>query len=246
MQLDLQVFRALGVHGAGIVTALTVQDSGQVHQVLPVFPNVVLEQLRVLLADMTPDAVKLGMLASDDVLRNVMLGLEGIDPTLRVPVVIDPVLAASDGTALLERRAWGTFQDLIGRCTLVTPNLDEAGLLTGCDVSTRQGCEAAAASLVNHLGAGAALIKGGHRDGPPDDLLAIREGGSASFEWLEASRIPGGPVHGTGCALASAITARLAKGSALPESVAMGRKFVQQALERAHAAGRKASFLGFP
>lgn len=245
LQLDLQVFRALGVHGAGVVTALTVQDSAQVHQVLPVFPSVVLEQLRVLLSDLTPDAVKLGMLASDDVLRNAMLGLESLDPTLRTPLVIDPVLAASDGTPLLERRAWGTFRDLIGRCTIVTPNLREAELLTDCDVSTRQGCEAAAAALVNHLGAQAALVTGGHRDGPPDDLLAIRQGGSASFEWLPGERIEVGPVHGTGCALASAITAKLARGAALEAAVGAARKFMQDALRSAHASARKARFLGF-
>jgi len=245
LQQDLQVFRTLGVHGAGVVTALTVQDSGVVRQVLPVFPNVVLEQLRVLLADITPDAVKLGMQASDDVLRNVMLGLESIDPALRIPLVIDPVLTASDGTELLERRAWGTLQDCIGRCTLVTPNLEEAEKLTGCDVSTQLGCKAAAASLVNHLGAGAALIKGGHRDGSPDDLLAIREGGSASFEWLPGERIEGEPVHGTGCALASAITARLALGNELQDAVGFARKFVREAIRRAHASGRKARFLGF-
>jgi hydroxymethylpyrimidine/phosphomethylpyrimidine kinase len=245
MQLDLQVFRALGAHGAGVVTALTVQDSEKVHQVLPAFPNVVLEQLRVLLRDITPDAVKLGMLATDDIARNVLLGMETLDYKLQIPIVIDPVLAASDGTPLIERRAWGTLQDMIGRCTLVTPNLPEAEHLTGCDVSSRAGCEAAAANLVNHLGAGAALIKGGHRDGPPDDLLAIRQGGSASFQWLESERIPGDPVHGTGCALSAAITAKLARGNELTAAVVAARKFVADGIKTAHAAGRKSRFLGF-
>ena len=76
VQADLQVFRSLGVHGAGVITALTVQDSGKVHQVLPAFPSVVLDQLRVLLRDICPNAVKIGMLATDDVARNVALGLE--------------------------------------------------------------------------------------------------------------------------------------------------------------------------
>jgi hydroxymethylpyrimidine/phosphomethylpyrimidine kinase len=106
LQTDLQVFRALGVHGAGVITAITVQDTSNVHEVLPVFPNVVLKQIRTLLADITPDAVKLGMLASDDVARMVELGLRdlGSSPADRPPIVIDPVLAASDGTPLLERR----------------------------------------------------------------------------------------------------------------------------------------------
>jgi hydroxymethylpyrimidine/phosphomethylpyrimidine kinase len=247
LQADLQVFRCLGVHGAGVVTALTIQDTGKVHDVLPVFPNVVLEQLRKLLADVTPDAVKLGMLASDDVARMVELGLRdlGGSPADRPPIVIDPVLAASDGTPLLERRALAVLQDLVGLATLVTPNLSEAETLTGCDPSTQEGAEAAAAALVAHLGARAALLKGGHRDGPPNDLLAERSGGSVSFTWFEGQRIEGGPVHGTGCALASAITAELAKGRDLRDSVAVGRRFVAEALRRAQQRGKRARFLVF-
>jgi len=243
LQADLQVFRALGVHGAGVVTALTVQDTGKVQRVLPVFPNVVLEQLRTLLRDVTPDAVKLGMLASDEVVRSVELGLQELDPALRIPIVIDPVLAASDGTPLLERRAIAGLQDLIACASIVTPNLPEAATLTGCDVSTREGVEAAAANLVTGLGAAAALVKGGHRDGAPDDLLALREGGSASFHWLEAERIDVGPVHGTGCALASAIAAKLARGMALRDAVSSAREFVADALRRAEARGKRARFL---
>jgi hydroxymethylpyrimidine/phosphomethylpyrimidine kinase len=223
LQSDLQVFRAHGVHGAGVVTALTVQDTERVHQVLPAFPNVVL----------------------DDVARNVELGLRALDPEHRVPVVIDPVLAASDGTPLLERRAWGTLQDLIARCTVVTPNLPEAAALTDCDVSTREGVEAAAAALVSGLGANAALVKGGHRDGPPDDLLAVREGGSTSFHWLTGWRIDVGPVHGTGCALAAALTAHLAQGTPLWEAVELARRFVADGIRRSEARGRRARFLGY-
>jgi hydroxymethylpyrimidine/phosphomethylpyrimidine kinase len=223
-----------------------VQDTAKVHQVLPAFPNVVLEQIRTLLRDVTPDAVKLGMLASDDVARSVALGLADLDPVQRVPLVIDPVLAASDGTLLLERRALGTLQDLIGRAAIVTPNLDEAAVLTGCDVSTREGVEAAAANLVVNLGAEAALVKGGHRDGAPDDLLALREGGSASFDWLAGERIEGAPVHGTGCALASAIAAHLAKGAALRHAVDAARRFVADGIRAAQARGRRARFLAFP
>ncbi|MBW1844662.1 MAG: hydroxymethylpyrimidine/phosphomethylpyrimidine kinase, partial [Deltaproteobacteria bacterium] len=184
LQADLQVFRALGVHGAGVVTAITVQDTEKVHQVLPAFPSVVLEQLRVLLRDLTPDAIKIGALVSDDVVRNVQLALAPIlSAPSSVPIVIDPVLAASDGTVLLERRAWGVLQSMIGSAALVTPNLQEAAALTECDTSTEEGTEAAACALVAELGAQASLVKGGHRDGPPRDLLAVRGGGSVSLRW---------------------------------------------------------------
>ena len=245
LQADLQVFRALGVHGAGVITALTVQDTQRVHQVLPAFPSVVLEQLRVLLRDVSPDAVKIGMLATDDVARNVELGLNelGRPSASPVPIVIDPVLWASDGTRLLETRGWGALECLIGRATVVTPNLREAEALSGSDVSTEEGIEAAGSGLVANLGAQAALVTGGHRDGPPHDLLAVREGGGVVFHWLKGDRIGDGPVHGTGCALASAIAAGLAKGEPLLEAIASGRRFVTNALRRSSAHGKSARFL---
>jgi hydroxymethylpyrimidine/phosphomethylpyrimidine kinase len=247
LQADLQVFRSLGVHGAGVVTALTVQDTAGVHRVLPAFPNVVLDQLRVLLADVRPHAVKIGMLATDDVARNVELGLAGLDRpgSPPVPIVVDPVLAASDGTVLLERRALPTLERLIGRAALVTPNLPEAATLTGCDVSSDEGIEAAGCALVSSLGAAAALVKGGHREGPPRDLLVVREGGSQTLRWLEGVRQGGGPVHGTGCALSSAIAACLARGEPLEAAVERGRRFVAKALEGAVQAGKLARFLAY-
>ena len=253
LQADVQVFRSLGVHGAGVVTALTVQDTAKVHQVLPSFPSVVLEQLRVLLRDMRPDAVKIGMLATDDIALNVELALETLDAPLpdsgarppRVPIVIDPVLAASDGTELIERRAWARLQDLMRRAAVATPNLPEAAALTGCDVSSEEGVQAAATVFVSDYGAGAALVKGGHADGPPRDLLALRQGATVVFEWQGGERIPGGRIHGTGCALSSAIAARLAHGDELRIAVAAARDFVRQAIARAEAFGKQARFLAY-
>jgi len=181
------------------------------------------------------------------VVRNVTLGLGRlpVGPP-RVPIVIDPVLAASDGTALLERRAWAALSDLIGLATLVTPNLDEAAALTGCDTSSDEGVQAAATAFVSEFRAEAALVKGGHRDGPPRDLLAVREGATVSFTWLDGERIGGGPVHGTGCALSSAITAQLALGVALHDAVERARRFVAVALRHAEARGKLARFLCYP
>lgn len=267
LQADLQVFRSLGVHGCGVLSALTLQDSSKVHKLLPVFPSVVLDQLRVLLADIQPNAVKIGALASDDVVRNVLLGLAGLRE--EIPIVLDPVLLASDGSPLLERRAWDALQALAARCTLVTPNLGEAEALTGLDASSRRGSEAAARYFIEELGSRAVLLKGGHRSGAPDDLLALREHlgpapqdgrrreppeerpgnelGSRRPEiemrWLPGERVACGQVHGTGCALASAITAGLARGLSLLEAVEQGRRFVTGAMKRAETPGGGARFL---
>lgn len=244
LQADIQVFRSLGVHGMGVVTALTVQDSSKVHSTLPAFPSVVLDQLRGLLHDIQPSAVKTGMLASDDVLRSVSLGLWELPET--VPLVMDPVLAASDGTILLEERAWPALRELMQRTTLVTPNLTETRLLTGIDAATRAGSEAAARVFIEDFGARAALVKGGHREGRPDDLLAIRSNGGISFTWFETERVQVGPVHGTGCALAAAITAELAQGRELADAVARGREFLMRALRSAAPLGGGAHFLVYP
>jgi hydroxymethylpyrimidine/phosphomethylpyrimidine kinase len=244
LQLDLQVFHALGVHGAGVVTALTIQDTQKVHRVLPAFPSVVGDQLRALLADVAPHAIKLGMLATDDVLRAVALGL-AVTRAPRPPLVIDPVLRASDGAQLLERRAHGGLVELMRGAALVTPNLPEAETLSGFDVSSRSGAEQAARWFVGEAGAEAALVKGGHRDGAPDDCLARREGGGVAVAWLPGERIAGAPVHGTGCALSAAITAGLAQGLALDAAVARGRSFVRDAIARAEAVGAGARLLVF-
>lgn len=244
IQLDLQVFRAFGVHGCAVPTALTVQDTGKVHKVLPLFPNVMTEQLRVLLGDVAPHAVKLGMLASDDVLRAVDLALDGLRP-LSVPVVLDPVLRASDGTWLLERRALGGLRELIGHAALVTPNLSEAATLCERDVSTRAGMEAAARHLVVELGVPAALVKGGHRQQDADDCLALRTEAGVEVRWLAGERIPGADVHGTGCALSAAIAARLACGDALPAAIDTARSFVREAIVNAQAIGGGGRVLGF-
>ncbi len=246
LQADLQVFRAHGVHGAGVATALTVQDTTKVHEVLPVFPSVVTQQMRALLRDCAPDAVKLGMLASDDVARAVHHGLQELERVAPdVPLVIDPVLAASDGTPLLERRAVPALLRLCEGAALVTPNLQEAAILTDRDVSTRAGVEAAGRALVLECGAGAALVKGGHAEGEPHDCLVVGDREGALVRWLAGERIAGGPVHGTGCALAAAVTAGLASRLALEEAVAAARRFVAEAIARAEGWGAGARLLVF-
>lgn len=245
LQSDLQVFRAHAVHGCGVVTAMTVQDTERVHQVLPAFPNVVLDQLRVVLRGVPPDAIKIGMLATDDVARNVVLAIGMMPVESRVPIVVDPVLFASDGTSLLERRAYAALGELIHGCALVTPNLPEAETLTGIDVSSESGVERAAKRLITEFGAQAALVKGGHRDGAPDDLLVQKEASGVVCDWLRDVRLDVGPVRGTGCALSSAIAARLAHNDSLAEAVAAARAFLRAALAASRDEGPRGRLLAY-
>jgi hydroxymethylpyrimidine/phosphomethylpyrimidine kinase len=224
LQLDLQVFALHGVHGMAVPTALTVQATTGVKRCLPVFPASAREQLVHLLADLRPHALKLGMLATDDLLLAVA---DVLEPS-GVPRVLDPVLRASDGAWLLERRAWRNLcERLVRGAALVTPNLDEAELLTG----EREPQAAAAAFLA--MGARAVLIKGGHAEGAPDDLLATAAGSS----WLRGTRHPRSP-HGTGCALSAAIAARLARGETLEDAVRGAKRWLEPAIAAAAAVGR--------
>lgn len=246
LQADCQVLAAFGVHAAAVPTALTIQDGARVRRVLPVFPSLVLEQLRAALEAVRPDAIKIGMLASDDVVRNVLLALAGSEG---VPVVVDPVLAASDGTLLLERRAYGALRALIhGRC-LLTPNWPEAEILVGEKLPRRSDGEGAARQLLLDLDLEGVLLKGGHLAGDASDLLVWRPRGAghAAIEqaWLSGERIAGPAVHGTGCALSTAIAAGLAQGESLRAAVDAARQYVKSAIRRAHPLANGARVLAF-
>lgn len=254
-QADCQVAAAFGVHAAAVPTALTIQDGLRVKRVLPVFPTLVLEQLRATLEALRPNAIKIGMLASDDVVRNVLLALA---PWPGIPVVIDPVLAASDGTLLLERRAYGALRDLFRGRTLLTPNWPEAEILLDTSLPRRADGEAAARELLVRHDLEAVLLKGGHLEGDASDLLVRRvdrgaggaaEGGPKSgelvAEWLPGERLSGPPVHGTGCALSAAIAANLARGETVKGAVVAARRFVREAIRRAHTLPNGARVLVF-
>jgi hydroxymethylpyrimidine kinase/phosphomethylpyrimidine kinase len=246
LQADLQVFRAFGVHGAAVPTALTIQDGLRVERVLPVFPSVILEQLRSTLDTIQPSAIKIGMLASDDVVRNVILALA---PYEKTPVVVDPVLAASDGTPLLEKRAYPALRDLIHRRCLLTPNWPEAEILVDASLPRRKDGEAAARALLDEFEVEGILLKGGHLDGDADDLLVTRRGGPedgvVDCEWLPGERLPGKAVHGTGCALSAAIAAGLASGRPLRDCVVDARRYVRNGIKNAHSLPNGARIMEF-
>lgn len=253
IQADCQVLAAFGVHAAAVPTALTIQDGLRTRRVLPVFPTLVLEQLRATLDAIRPQAIKIGMLASDDVVRNVILALA---PYGDIPVVIDPVLAASDGTPLLERRAYRSLQDLMRGRRLITPNWPEAELLVGEKLPRRADGEAAARELLESHRLEAVLLKGGHLDGDASDLLVWRERGGEGdgdgrgdggirSEWLPGERIAGAAVHGTGCALSSAIAAGLAKGQPLRSAIEGARRYVREAIRNARTLPNGARVLAY-
>jgi len=225
IQADLKTFSALGVYGASVVTALTAQNTRGVQAIHEVPPDFVRAQMDAVFSDIAVDAVKIGMLANPAVTEAVAAGL---DAWGHGPVVLDPVMVAASGDPLLREEAVETLKTLLfPRAVLVTPNLPEAGRLVGRPVGEGRADMLAAAEALLALGPGAVLLKGGHGTGAESvDLLLSADGPL----WLSAPRHATDNSHGTGCTLSSAIAAGLARGLALPDAVAEGKRYVTAAI----------------
>jgi hydroxymethylpyrimidine/phosphomethylpyrimidine kinase len=233
IQADLKTMLALGVHGMSVVTAVTAQNSRGVHGVWQLPPEAVAAQFDAVVDDIGVDAVKIGMLGSARVVAEVARLLRRLDPA--VPVVVDPVAISKHGDPLLAADALGTLtKELLPRATVVTPNLDEARVLTGVaatDVNTMR----AAADRLLELGPQWALVKGGHLDSPQSiDLLT---NGSDELVFT-AERSGNRHTHGTGCTLASAIASHLAAGETVPDAVRDAKQYVTKAIAAGFPLGR--------
>ena len=230
LQADLKTFAALGVYGACAVTAVTAQNSRGVVSAFELPADLVAQQMDAVLDDVGADAVKTGMLSSTAIVEVVAQRLAAHEAR---NFVLDPVVVAKDGTHLLTDDGVRALREkLLPLAALVTPNAREAEVLTGQTVSGPEAAARAARALVE-MGAGAALVKGGHLPGPAVDVLW--DGKEETF--LTNPRLPGPPVHGTGCVLAAAIAGYVARGEALPNAVAKARGFLQRALAEAFSTG---------
>jgi hydroxymethylpyrimidine/phosphomethylpyrimidine kinase len=232
VQADLKTFAAQRVYGAGVITALTVQNTLGVTACHPVAADIVDAQLAAVLDDLPVRAIKVGMLARLDILRVVAARLQALPRD--IAVVVDPVLAASDGTPLLEPAALSAvLRELLPLATLLTPNLPEAAILLGRPISD----PAEAAQALLETGAGAVLLKGGHETSDElVDYLAVH--GEASVQRFPHPRVATRHTHGTGCSLSAAITAGLARGLTLEDAVSNAIAWLQGALTHAYPVGR--------
>jgi hydroxymethylpyrimidine/phosphomethylpyrimidine kinase len=230
VQADLKTFAAYGVHGLSVVTALTAQNTRGVTAIQVPDPSFLRAQLEAVFSDFQIAAVKLGMLAGRGVIETVAEVLEERRPRY---VVLDPVMVATSGARLLELDALTALKErLLPLATLITPNLPEAALLLGHEITDRE-AEATLGELLL-LGAPAVLLKGGHADdgGPVLDLFArADERRLFRHERLALT------AHGTGCTLASAITSNLARGVELAEACEEASDFVHGALRHAYFPG---------
>ena len=232
IQADIKAITAMGGFAATAVTAITVQNTLGVTAIHPVPLDVLRGQIDAVLDDIGADVIKTGMLGNADVVTLVADRLQACEPP--VPLVLDPVMVATSGDALVDDGTETAIRDrLLPLAFLVTPNIPEAEKLTGLVVEDVSGQLDAANRLVE-MGARAALVKGGHLKGNVvTDVLVSARG----MELMERPRLPGRNTHGTGCTLASAIAGLLADGAALPDAVRRAGDYLHEAIARAPGFG---------
>jgi len=229
IQADLKTFTALGVYGASVITAITAQNTQGVQDVLALPAPIIASQLSSVASDLAVGAIKTGMLADRTTVDTVVDGLAAF---AGVPLVVDPVMVATSGDVLLAPDAVAAVRTrLLPLAAVVTPNLHEAARLLDAPLAkTPDDLEAQGRRLLA-LGPGAVLMKGGHSEGPEAVDILVLASGSLRFA---RPRIGTPNTHGTGCTLAAAIAAGLARGETIPTAVTAAKDFVWQAI----AAGR--------
>ena len=232
IQADLKTFQRFGVFGTSAIVALTAQNTTGVRAVHAVPAEMVTAQLEALADDLPPDALKTGMLAEPELVR-LVAGF--VERTGWGPLVVDPVMAATSGDRLLTAAGEAAMRDvLVPLAAVVTPNLEEAAILAGHVVSDTTSMERAGEALLD-LGAGAALVKGGHLAGSTViDLLVTRTG----IRRFEHPRLDTNSTHGTGCTLSAAVAAGLALGQPLERAVEDAIAYVHRAIASAPRLGR--------
>lgn len=229
MQGDLATLAALSTYGMAVPTALTVQSTSGVQAVYPVRGSVIGKSIRCILGEMQVDAVKIGMLYDRPTTQAVMRALRRYSG----PVVVDPVLRPTTGVSLAQEPLVDSLLDLVlGRCTVVTPNLAEASALCGHRVRSVEMMIACAQALLQ-LGPQCVLVKGGHISGQPSDVLVDHLGTLV----LAGQRRHTQRSHGTGCALATAIAAYLARGVDVRSACYWAKAHLQHALGQNHGVG---------
>ena len=227
IQADLKTMEAHDAFGTSVITATTAQNTTGVHDVNVLPTDHIEAQYDAVVEDFRVQAIKTGMLATAPVIETVVDCLNRYEG----PLVVDPVMVAATGDRLLSEDAEAAYADLIKQSTLVTPNVDEAEILTETEIDDAKAAEQAGRELVDQ-GADAALVKGGHLDGDDvvDTLVVAEADGEPRTEQFSHPRIETAATHGSGCTLSSAIAARLARGESLSTAVAGGVAFMERAV----------------
>lgn len=223
IQADIKTMTVNGVYAMSAVTALTAQNTTGVKDIMEVSSSFLKEQLECIFTDIYPDSVKIGMIASKELIKTVK---DTLVKYKAKNIVLDPVMVATSGAKLISDDAIDTLKkELLPIAAVVTPNIPEAEVLSGMKISSKDDMEAAAVRISeeNHC---AVLLKGGHNLNDANDLLVDGK----NITWFQGKRIDNPNTHGTGCTLSSAIAANLAKGFSLVDSVKKAKEYISGAL----------------
>ena len=223
IQADLKTMTMNGVYAMSVITALTAQNTTGVRSIQESTPDFLKDQLDAVFQDIFPDAVKIGMVASSELIRVIADRLKFYQVR---NVVVDPVMVATSGSALMEDNAVQTLiEELLPLSTLVTPNIPEAQVLSGLTIASKEDMIKVAKKIGDSCGC-SVLLKGGHSINDANDLLYA----DGQLTWFTGKRIDNPNTHGTGCTLSSAIAANLAKGYTLPDAVQKAKDYISGAL----------------
>jgi len=223
IQADIKTMTMNGVYAMSAITALTAQNTTGVSAIQESTPEFLKGQIDAVFTDIYPDAVKIGMVASSDLIRVIAERLGHYEAK---NIVVDPVMVSTSGSALMKTCAVQTLiEKLLPLAALVTPNIPEGQVLSGMKIATREDMHAAAQKIGDSYGC-AVLLKGGHSINDANDLLYA----DGEFTWFVGKRIDNPNTHGTGCTLSSAIASNLAKGYSLPDSVQRAKDYISGAL----------------
>ena len=223
IQADMKTMTMNGVYAMSAITALTAQNTTGVRAIQESTPDFLKQQIDAIFEDIYPDAVKIGMVASSELIRVIANRLRYYDAK---NVVVDPVMVATSGSALMKNDAVQTLiEELLPLAILVTPNIPEAQVLSGLTIETKEDMVTAAKQIGDNYHC-AVLLKGGHSINDANDLLYA----NGVSRWFEGKRIDNPNTHGTGCTLSSAIASNFAKGFTLAESVQRAKDYISGAL----------------
>ena len=223
IQADIKTMTMNGVYAMSVITALTAQNTTGVRAIEESAPDFLAQQMDAVFEDIFPDAVKIGMVSSGELIRVIA---DRLRYHKAKNIVVDPVMIASSGSALMKSEAVKVLtEELLPSASLVTPNIPEANVLSGTVIESREDMLTAAKVIGDNFGC-AVLLKGGHSINDANDLLYVNGG----YRWFEGKRIDNPNTHGTGCTLSSAIAANLAKGFDLDESVKRAKDYISGAL----------------
>lgn len=230
IQADLKTILAHDLYGMSVITAMTAQNTMGVRSIFNSSDAFFKDQLDSVFEDIYPDAVKIGMLSTLDLTRVLVERLRFYQAK---NIVLDPVMIATSGADLFDREALDVLKkELIPLVSLVTPNMEEAEVLSGLVIHNREDMEKAAQKIYEESGC-AVLLKGGHRISDADDYFFDGEG-----IWFTGERINNPNSHGTGCTLSSAIASNLAKCYSLKEAIKLGKDYVTGTLKSALKLGK--------